>query len=207
MRLFWQGCWSARSVVVVDVEGFQRWATGNLADNRNRGIFAEWMVGQALDCIDTDAYRVEWDSVDLLYGETKVEVKASGYSVTWNPDNATVPKFTISGRKWTWLTELEAETFDLRGLEYERRRSGVWIKNDPPERPADVYVFCLHEALPANNKNVADPDTWTFWVVTTEKLNNELGAQKTLGLKKLDSLGPRLPWNGIRAAVDGCQSA
>ena len=97
MRLFWQGWWPSRSVFVVDVEGFQRWAIGNLADNRNRGIFAEWMVGQALDCIKTKAYRVEWDSVDLLYGETKVEVKASGYSVTWNPNSATVPKFTISG--------------------------------------------------------------------------------------------------------------
>ena len=190
----------------MDIEGYQRWATGNLVDNRNRGVFAEWMVGKSLDCIDADASRVEWDSFDLLYGEVKVEVKASGYSQTWNPHNATVPKFTISGRKWTWLTKFETETLNLRGLEYERRRSGVWIKNDPPERSADVYVFCLHKALPATNENVADPDTWTFWVVTTEKLDNELGAQKTLGLKKLDSLAGRVSWNEIRAAVDDSRS-
>ncbi len=81
-----------------NIEGFQRWATGNLVDNRNRGIFAEWMVGDALDCIGPDAYRVEWDSFDLQYGDVKVEVKASGYSVTWNPNNATIPKFTIAGQ-------------------------------------------------------------------------------------------------------------
>ena len=30
-----------------DLTEFQRWATGNLVENRNRGIFGEWLVGQA----------------------------------------------------------------------------------------------------------------------------------------------------------------
>ncbi len=191
----------------IDINGFQKWATGNLVDNRNRGIFAEWMVGEALGCIKPKAFRVEWDSFDLLYGDLKVEVKASGLSQTWNPHNATVPKFTISGVKWTWLTKLEAKNFDLRGVEHEKRRSGIWIKNNPPKRPADVYVFCLHEPLPATIENVKDTDTWVFWVVATRTLDEVLGAQKTLGLKKLDSLASRIPWNEIRAAVDDYQSA
>ena len=191
----------------IDINGFQKWATGNLVDNRNRGIFAEWMVGEALGCIKPKAFRVEWDSFDLLYGDLKVEVKASGYSQTWNPHEATVPKFTISGGKWTWLTKLEAKNLDLRGVEHEKRRSGIWIKNNPPKRPADVYVFCLHKPLPATIANVANPSKWTFWVVATRTLDEVLGDQKTLGLKKLDSLAPRIPWNEIRAAVDDCQSA
>ncbi len=192
---------------LIDINGFQKWATGNLVDNRNRGIFAEWMVGEALGCIKPKAFRVEWDSYDLLYGEMKVEVKASGLSQTWNPDNATIPKFTITGQKWTWLTEEEAEALPDQDPDAQYRRSGVWIENDPPSRPADVYVFCLHEALPATNKNVKDTDTWVFWVVATRTLDEVLGGQKTLGLKKLDSLAPRIPWNKIRAAVDDCQSA
>ncbi|MAG69222.1 MAG: hypothetical protein CL471_02815 [Acidobacteria bacterium] len=191
----------------IDINGFQKWATGNLVDNRNRGIFAEWMVGEALGCIKPKAFRVEWDSFDLLYGDSKVEVKASGLSQTWNPRKATVPKFAISGAKWTWLTKLEAKNFDLRGVEHEKRRSGIWIKNNPPKRPADVYVFCLHEPLPATIENVKDTDTWVFWVVATKTLDEVLGAQKTLGLKKLDSLASRISWNAIRAAVDDCQSA
>ena len=189
----------------LNIEGFRRWATGNLADNRNRGIFAEWMVGDALGCIDPDTYRVEWDSFDLQHGDVKVEVKASGYSVTWNPNNATIPKFTIAGQKWTWLTNEEAPAVLANlpeGVEYECRRSGVWIKNDPPNRPADVYVFCLHESLPATNENVADPDTWAFWVVATKTLDDDLGGQKTLGLKRLDSLASRVKWSEIRQAVD-----
>ena len=37
-----------------DLTEFQRWATGNLVENRNRGIFGEWLVGQALGVIGDD---------------------------------------------------------------------------------------------------------------------------------------------------------
>jgi hypothetical protein len=30
------------------LDSFQQWATGDLVDNRTQGIFAEWLVGQAL---------------------------------------------------------------------------------------------------------------------------------------------------------------
>ena len=60
---------------------------GNLVDNRNRGIFAEWLVGQALGAIGEGEVRREWDAYDLAFGEIKVEVKASGKSQTWNPDH------------------------------------------------------------------------------------------------------------------------
>jgi hypothetical protein len=38
---------------------FDRWATGNLVDSRNRGIFAEWLVSQALGVIGDDDVRKE----------------------------------------------------------------------------------------------------------------------------------------------------
>ncbi len=40
-----------------DLTEFQRWATGNLVENRNRGIFGEWLVGQALGVIGDDEVR------------------------------------------------------------------------------------------------------------------------------------------------------
>ena len=43
--------------MTADFAGFSRWATGNLVDNRNRGIFAEWLVGQALGVIEADDVR------------------------------------------------------------------------------------------------------------------------------------------------------
>jgi len=190
----------------LNIDGYQRWATGNLVDNRNRGIFAEWMIGQALDCIPPDTCRVEWDSYDLLYRDTKVEVKASGLSQTWNPHNPTTPRFTITGQKWTWLTDEEAETLQHEDLDAQHRRSGVWIENNPPLRPADLYVFCLHQALPATNANVTDPEEWTFWVIPTKTLDATVGGQKTIGIKKLDQLGQRIRWQDIKQAVDNTET-
>ena len=31
----------------LNIESFRRWAFGDLTDNRNRGILAEWLVGPA----------------------------------------------------------------------------------------------------------------------------------------------------------------
>ena len=50
-----------------DLTEFQRWATGNLVENRNRGIYGEWLVGQALGVIGDDEVRQEWDAVDLAW--------------------------------------------------------------------------------------------------------------------------------------------
>ena len=47
----------------------------DVQSNGNRSVFAEFMVGKALGCLDQP--RVEWDSVDLHYGEFGIEVKAS----------------------------------------------------------------------------------------------------------------------------------
>jgi hypothetical protein len=39
-------------------------------------------------------------------------------------------------------------------------------------------------------------------VVATKTLDDDLGGQKTLGLKRLDSLTSRVKWAEIRQAVD-----
>ena len=46
---------------------FRLWAAGNLVENRNRGVFAEWLVGKALDAVDPLVPRREWDAADLRY--------------------------------------------------------------------------------------------------------------------------------------------
>jgi hypothetical protein len=53
---------------------YWRWAYSDLLSNTNRSVFAEYLVGLALGVVDRP--RVEWDSVDLRYGDHKIEVKA-----------------------------------------------------------------------------------------------------------------------------------
>ena len=47
------------------VGDFWSWAYSDILGNRNRSIFAEFIVGSALGVVDTA--RIEWDSVDLHY--------------------------------------------------------------------------------------------------------------------------------------------
>ena len=106
----------------LDLNHYYKWASGNLADNRNRGIFAEWLVGKALNTLQEEDTRVEWDGVDLRYKNLGIEIKASGRSQTWDPQTVTVPRFGISKNSRAW--DSEKETVDVF---------------DPPERNADIY--------------------------------------------------------------------
>ena len=167
-----------------DLTEFQRWATGNLVENRNRGIFGEWLVGQALGVIGDDEVRQEWDAVDLHFDGLTIEVKTSGVSQTWNQAGSSTPRFGIARQKRAWF----AQTDD-------------WVVYDEPKRSADVYVFCLHRSAPATNENVADPESWSFWVIATSTLDDELGDQSSVGISTLDQLAEPVDWSGIKAAV------
>lgn len=169
----------------LDIGGFRSWALGNLVDNANRGLFAEWLVGEALDIIYEGSERLSGDSYDLRYGDARIEVKTSGVSQTWNPQRRSTPRFNIATRKASW----DAAT-------------GLWKSFDAPKRTADVYVFCLHKAKPATNENVAEPACWRFWVIPTRVLDDQLGPQKTVGVTTLDRLTSPVGWSRVRSAVD-----
>ena len=171
----------------MNLQSFRNWALGNLVNNEIRGTFAEWLVGRALDAIADGDVRQGWDAYDLLYGDAKVEVKASGLSQSWNLYKRSNPRFDVAPRRWTWLASIDR-----------------WIENDPPARPADVYVFCLHAPVPATNANVSDPAKWKFWVVSRLTLDDQLGKQKSVGLATLDRLAERIRWSDIKAEVDRC---
>lgn len=79
----------------LDIQDFRRWALGELRENRNRGVFAEWLVGQALGAIDDKGVRLEWMPWDLEYRDQKIEVKASGQA--WSPRPN--PRFDIACRQ------------------------------------------------------------------------------------------------------------
>lgn len=172
-----------------EIGAFQQWAMGNLAENRNRGIFAEWLVGQALGVIAGGEHRQEWDEWDLTYGlaESKIEVKAAGRGQTWPQEKPSVPRFDIARKKWRW------DPSDNKRIECS-----------PPARLADVYVFCLHTPERPTNENVVDPSKWDFWVVLARKLDDQLGPQRSVGLLTLDMLAKRIRWSDIRPEIDRC---
>jgi hypothetical protein len=147
-----------------DLLGFWQWATSDLLSNATRGILAEYIVAHAVG--DSDTARTEWNPFDAIAeNRVRIEVKSAAYIQSWHQDKYS--RITFSTRPtlaWDSRTNL---------LTTERKRQ------------SDVYVFCL---LDHKDQSTVDPlnlSQWRFFVVSTEKLNAELGEQKSLGLNRL----------------------
>lgn len=84
---------SEQGTAVAQVTDFWRWSGSNLLDNTYRGMLAEFLVARALD-LDSIA-RSEWGLYDLLYGDTRIEVKSSAYIQSWEQEQIYSPRFDI----------------------------------------------------------------------------------------------------------------
>lgn len=162
---------------------FWSWAYSDLVSNGNRSVFAEFIVGTALDA--THAPRIEWDAVDLHYRDKRIEVKASAYTQSWDPPTQPSPiRFDI-GRKLPWdaATNLYGST---------------------PVRSADCYVFCLHNERDREQARlrILDVASWEFYVVATALLERQFGERKSVSLTALARLCAPVGYAQLRHAVD-----
>jgi hypothetical protein len=150
-----------------DLLDFWQWATSDLVSNATRGILAEYIVARAVG--DSDTVRAEWDPFDTITeNEIRIEVKSAAYIQSWHQDKYS--RITFSARPTlAW----ESKT---NSLSTERKRQ------------SDVYVFCLLNHKDQSTVDPLDVSQWRFYVVSTEKLNAELGEQKSLGLGRLQQI-------------------
>jgi hypothetical protein len=163
------------------VGDFWRWAYSDVLSNRNRSIFAEYIIGVALGVLDKP--RVEWDAVDLRYGGFKIEVKSSAYCQSWFQKKPSTIRFSIR----------KAVFWNLETGTYEGEAT----------RSADIYVFCVHAEKDKSKISVLDVLTWEFYVVPAEILNREFARGKSLSLAAVRRVAVRCRWDGLKAAVDG----
>lgn len=167
------------------VGDFWRWAYSDILSNRNRSIFAEFIVGVALGVVDKP--RVEWDAADLCYRGFKIEVKSSADCQSWHQEKPSAIKFSI-GKAVVWNPATG---------KYEGK----------PTRCADVYVFCHYPERDKAKANVLDVPAWDFYLVSTATLNQEFGERKSLSLAAARRVGMRCKWEGLKAAVDSVLGA
>lgn len=149
---------------------FWRWAYSDLVGNTERGKLAEYIVAMALG-IHEDI-SVTWDRYDLCSKEgIAVEVKTSGYLQTWQQSKHSDIRFGIpSTHGWDPVTN-------------------SWEKDK--RRQADVYVFCLHHHTDSTTINPMDIDQWTFYVISTARLDSLSDNPKSIGLSRLIQEGAR----------------
>lgn len=148
---------------------FWQWSGSDLVSNTLRGLLAEYLVALAVD--SCDGVRVEWDSYDVKTPSgIKLEVKSGAYLQSWTQTKLSSIQFNV---KPTHAWDAATNTFA-----------------NEQKRQADVYVFCLLAHKEKSTVNPLNVDQWEFYCVSTEVMNRELGAQKSLGLARLMKINP-----------------
>lgn len=185
-----------------ELKDFWRWALTDLALNINRGSFAEWLVGKALGVMASNSYRIGWASYDLDYEGHKIEVKSSARGQSWPQIRPSAVSWGIAPSQWRWDDPLSGDD------------EGSWTRLDPPQRVADVYVFCCYKPYPLpdgrdgldeRNSGVTNLENWRFWVAKRETLDERFGTNKSVTLGQINDseavAGP-MRWSDIPTAVD-----
>ena len=164
------------------VQDFWRWSSSDLLSNTARGVFAEFIVANAMD-ISLDQGRDEWAPYDLLSPEgIMIEVKSSAYIQSWHQERPSIISFLVPKRR---AFDPKTNKLDLE-----------------PHRHADVYVFAL---LMHADQETIDPlnlEQWHFYVLPTAELNGRTRSQHSIALTSLKKLsGGEVMYDGLRAKV------
>jgi len=165
------------------------WAYSDILSNRNRGIFAEFLVSKALDV--TAPHRKEYDCVDIRYRGKTIEVKCSAYIQSWPQNKLSEIKYSIGRKK-----------VDV-GSEYEPP-----CHKGETGRFADCYVFCLYIENDLNkdkaivHENVLNFKYWEFYVLPT-KIINDNEDKEYISLSKLKEIStPVTSYFELKACID-----
>lgn len=160
---------------------FWQWAYSDILSNRNRSIFAEFLVGSALGVLEKP--RLEWDYTDLRYKNHTIEVKSSAYLQSWDQQG-----------------KLSKITFDIapkKGWDAEKNEYLNTIK-----RYSDLYVFCLLKEQDREKINPLDVKQWTFYVVETNEINTAFGKQKSVVLGRVEWLVEGIPYEELQTTIE-----
>lgn len=159
---------------------FWNWGFSDLLSNSLRGIFAEFLVGNALDCLNQP--RIEWDAFDLIYRGKKIEVKSAAYVHSWHTDTFSKIGFNIGAK---------------REYSYTTRKYSTEIN-----RHADVYVFCLLKEKDLETLDPLNVSHWEFYIVMTKILDERFPSQKTISLSALSKIAKPDRYDELKLKVD-----
>ena len=167
---------------LLTLKDFWQWSSSDLVSNATRGILAEFLVASTLEL--NHGVRNEWDSYDLKT-ETgvKIEVKSAAYVQSWYQQKLSNIIFNIrSTFAWDYKTSRFAK---------EKKRQ------------ADVYVFCLLHHEDKKTINPMDLSQWTFYVVSTKKIEQTCKDIKSISLSRLRKLNPMVcNFDGLKEAIE-----
>ena len=160
---------------------FWQWADSDLRSNVTRGRFAEYLVARDLGV--AHGVRSDWLSHDITAADkTRIEVKSAAYVQSW------------------FQKRPSPISFDIRPTLSWDPDTGEY--GDARRRQSDVYVFCLLHEQDETKLDPLNVAHWRFFILPTRVLDQNCPDQKTLSLRKLQSLHPEeVSFGNIAAAV------
>jgi hypothetical protein len=152
------------------LQDFWAWSTSDLMSNATRGVLAEFIVAMSLG--QKKKVRSEWEAYDLVYKGIKIEIKSAAYIQSWFQKEYSKIQFDIrKTRAWD---------YDTNKISKEALRQ------------ADIYVFALLKHNDQKTINPLNLNQWIFYILSRKKLDKILPNAKTIGLKKLEELNPKI---------------
>jgi hypothetical protein len=154
---------------------FWQWAYSDLADNVNRGVFAEWMVAKLLGLSYTEC-RPPWQAWDITSPEgVRIEVKASAYVHSWTTAGSTTSQAAKP-------TRIEFTNLCTRAYVDEAQTKLA----AEPTYNADLYVFCMQTNPDPQTWDALDLSQWEFYLVPKATL--EAHGCKSMSLNRVCQL-------------------
>lgn len=151
-----------------------------MLSNRNRGILAEFIVGNALGL--TNEPRIEWDKADFAYNGKFIEVKSGAYIQAWEQKQLSKIVFNIpKARSWDYKTGKMSTDF---------------------KRNSDCYVFCVYKDQDKTNYDILDVSHWEFYILSTEFLNDHFPEQKSISLSTIRKSFDAVDYTQIKNKID-----
>lgn len=171
-------------ISISTMQDFWAWAYSNLTSNTQRGTYAEFLVSVAVGA--KAETKTDWGPYDVLSPEgIKIEVKTSGYLQAWKQKHLSKIVFGIN--------QSHVYNYEAKGYDYDSKQL---------VRQADVYVFCVEKCQDSDQLNERDLLQWDFYVISASRINEKLGAHKTVTLSKLVKIGAqKVSFCNLKAAV------
>lgn len=166
-----------------NVLDFWRFQFSNLPDMEGR--VGEFLVAMALKK-DLPDNNNGWTYWDINYDKKRIEVKTTSYYKPYRGDGNYSEIRTFGIQKAYPNEDDSAQIYSKVKKKTEKVRNN------------DIYVFVLNIG---KTKIEADPlklENWVFYVIPTDTINNKCGDQKTISLKKVQSLCEARNKNGVR---------
>lgn len=150
--------------VGLSIKDFWQFQYSNIWDMQE--YIAEFLVAKALE-LEVPQNCNGWTLWDILYKNTRIEIKTTSYYHSWSPDGK------ISNRRVFGISKAFTKYKDSTS-EFKRQN--------------DIYIFCLNTGNTREESNPLHLENWQFYIVPTKVINEKCKDNKTISLGKVQKL-------------------